>query len=94
MEATLAIISDERKSHDILKDRFNILDDNHNEMIKLKDGYKADNEKLRNENTKLNQQNNDIFSAPLNERNSTIERLHSEIAVFQQNLNEAEQKER
>ena len=62
-------------------------------MIQLKDEFKADNARLRQENEQLIQENKDLFSAPLEEKEAMVEKLNSELNGFRGRLEEAVGKE-
>ncbi|XP_065053578.1 coiled-coil domain-containing protein 89-like [Rhopilema esculentum] len=84
----------EKKDHEILKNRFNTLDHNHVEMIKLKDEYKNENAKLRKENMKLKQDNENMFSETIREKDRILEELSVDVIRFKKSLEEADEKER
>ena len=85
---------DEKQDHETLKDRFNVLHNNHIELTKIKDDYKVDNERLRKDNQSLKFENENIFSESLNEKDRMIAKLISETEHFQKKLEEADQRER
>lgn len=85
---------EERKSHEVLKDRFNTLDRNHVEMIKLKDEYKAGNEILRYDNERLKSDNENLFSESISEKDKVIAKLNDDLQKLQSKLDKAEEKER
>ena len=84
----------EKKDHEILKNRFNTLDHNHVEMIKLKDEYKNENQKLRKENMKLKQDNENMFSETIREKDRILEELSVDVIRFKKSLEKADEKER
>lgn len=87
-------LDNEKKSHDVLKDRFDTLDKNHTEMIKLKDEYKTENEKLRADNGLLKSHNETLFSESINEKDKVIVKLNEDLRELQSQFNEAKQKEK
>ena len=82
-------VREEKRSHLLVLDRFNTLDQNHNEMIKLKDEYKLQNEELRQENERLMKENQSLFSEAIRQRDNTISELRNEICGCQKRYSDA-----
>eukprot|EP00794_Sanderia_malayensis_P003273 gene3273-3755_t len=85
-------VEDEKHEKDVLRKRFDVLDNNHLEMINLKDEFKSDNERLRKENEKLIFDNNNLFSASIEEKNATLKELNTQVADFKVKLKQAEER--
>lgn len=69
----------EIKKSEMLDQRFNELAENHQELIKFKDQYKIENERLRKENEKLKQDNERLFSGALQEKQLMIDDLEVQL---------------
>ncbi|EDO43644.1 predicted protein [Nematostella vectensis] len=91
-EELLESIHTERKKHALLKQRFDVLNANHQEMISIKDSYKTQNKKLRSENEKLVHENEVLFAEKVKERDQEIERLREESKQLQANCSLAGQR--
>ena len=65
----------ELRKFNILDQRFEDLASNHEELIKFKDEYKRQNELLRAENAKLKQDNENLFSKAIQERDIRLSEL-------------------
>ncbi|XP_032241094.2 coiled-coil domain-containing protein 89 [Nematostella vectensis] len=91
-EELLESIHTESKKHALLKQRFDVLNANHQEMISIKDSYKTQNVKLRSENEKLVHENEVLFAEKVKERDQEIERLREESKQLQANCSLAEQR--
>ena len=48
LQSQADVAANEKRQSALIRDRFNKLDQNHVEMIKIKDELKADNEEIRN----------------------------------------------
>ena len=59
---------EETKARSLIEQRFQTLSSNHEEMIKIKDEFKATNQVLREENERLQRENGEHFSEILEER--------------------------
>nr|CAB3228769.1 coiled-coil domain-containing protein 89-like [Phallusia mammillata] len=66
---------DLKKSCIMLEKRFNELAENHEEMIKIKDTYKSRNVQLEKENKCLREDNKNLFSCAIEERDTEILKL-------------------
>lgn len=62
-----------------LERRFTDLASNHQQMIRFKDEYKAQNGELRQENAKLRQENEALFNDALKEKDEKIQDLEKEV---------------
>lgn len=62
-----------------LEQRFHTLSSNHDELIKIKDGYKMENKKLRDENFKFQTENAERVSVPLQEKEKQLKMLREEV---------------
>ena len=85
---------EEKKNHDVLKGRFETLDKNHVEMIKLKDEYKKENDKLRKNNEKLKYANENLFSDSITEKKNVISKMNEDLQELQCNLDQASKREK
>ena len=74
--------------------RFAVLNQNHEELIKIKDEYKTENEKLRIENGHLKKENEGLFGSVVEERDSQIQQLREEVKNLQEKYQAAMAKER
>lgn len=74
-----AAINTETKKCEMLDMRFNELAENHQELIKFKDQYKIENERLRQENAKLKDDNEKLFSGALEEKQRMIDELEVRV---------------
>ena len=84
-------LREENDKFNMLESRFFELASNHEEMIRIKDEYKASNEKLRTENIQLRRDNEKLFSKRLNELTEECESLrqfNSSIVVEVKKLEE------
>lgn len=82
-EETLTTLQTETRKYNVLQKRFNVLNKNHEEMIVIKDDYKAKNEKLRRENEKLSHENKLLFAETVQKRDNEIKQLRDEINQLQ-----------
>jgi chromosome segregation ATPase len=71
--------SEERRQREILEQRFFHLNENHVQMIAIKDEYKAENEELRRENERLRQENKSQFSEIMQEKNNQLKELQTKL---------------
>ncbi|XP_074659199.1 coiled-coil domain-containing protein 89-like [Tubulanus polymorphus] len=78
-EATDALALETMKFR-MLEDRFGVLAENHEEMIRIKDEYKRLNEELRRRNEKLKSDNEGLFSEAIVERDEKIGALQTELS--------------
>lgn len=62
----------EIRKHNMIDKRFGELAENHEEMIKIKNDYKKQNEDLRNENKRLSDENSRLFSDALSEKDAKL----------------------
>ena len=60
-------LTEETKARSLIEQRFHTLSSNHEEMIKIKDEFKATNQVLREENERLQRENGEHFSEILEE---------------------------
>lgn len=77
-------IDAESKKSQMLDMRFNELAENHQELIKFKDQYKAENDRLRKENAKLKEDNEQLFSGALKEKQLMIDDLESQLCKLRE----------
>ena len=87
-EQVEASLEEERKSHSTLGDRFNILASNHEEMIRIKDSYKEERDKLRKDVAKMKQEKESLYSSVvtpleelLTERGKEIDALRTKCRL-------------
>ncbi|XP_078490837.1 coiled-coil domain-containing protein 89-like [Ciona intestinalis] len=71
-------LKEKEKLCKLLERRFDELSENHVEMIKFKDFYKNNCQELMKENQKLHQENKDLFSASIKEKDDKILELKNE----------------
>jgi len=74
-------LKDDNKRFDRLEDHFNTLASNHQEMIQIKDQYKASNEHLRSENNKLQQKLHAKDSEKVSRLSREIRRLEEALRI-------------
>ena len=92
--ASAADLRLEQKRAEMLDRRFAELAANHDEMIKIKDEYKAANETLRRENARLQDENDRVFCQALADRDKHILELDEKRAALQKQCAVLEQKYR
>ena len=90
----LAALHNETRKYAVLEKRFFVLNQNHEELIKIKDEYKTENEKLRIENSCLRKENEGLFGDLVQERDSQIQQLRDEARSLQEKYQAAKAKER
>lgn len=90
----LAALHNETRKYSVLDKRFVVLNHNHEELIKIKDEYKTENEKLRIENGQLKKENENLFGSLVAERDSQIQQLREEVKNLQEKHQVATAKER
>lgn len=90
----LAVLHNETRKYAVLEKRFFVLNQNHEELIKIKDEYKTENEKLRIENSCLRKENEGLFGDLVQERDSQIQQLRDEARSLQEKYQAAKAKER
>lgn len=66
-------------SKSTLEQRFHTLSSNHEELIKIKDEYKMENQKLRDENFKYETENAEKVSVALQEKEKQLSTLREEM---------------
>ena len=71
-----------------------MLNQNHEEPIKIKDEYKTENEKPRIEKSCLTKENEGLFGNVVQERDSQTQQLRDEVRSLQEKCQEAKAKER
>merc|ERR1712141_288453 len=84
----------EKKSHELLRDRFDTLEHNHTQLIRIKDEYKKDNASLREENERLKTVNDNLFSEAIEEKNELISKLNKDLLELHSKLEEADKREK
>ena len=77
-----------------MEKRFVVPNQNHEELIKIKDDYRIENGKLRIENDRLKKENEDLFASLVAERDLQIKQLREEVKTFQEKYQVATAKER
>ena len=92
-EILTALYSEARK-YTVLEKRFFVLNQNHEDLIKIKGEYKTENEKLRIENSCLRKENEGLFGNLVQERDSLFRQLRDEIRSLQEKCQAAKAKER
>lgn len=90
----LTTLHNETRKYTVLEKRFFVLNQNHEELIKIKDEYKTENEKLRIENTRLRKENEGLFGSLVQERDLQIKQLKDEVNTLQEKWQAAKEKER
>ena len=90
----LTALHNKARKYTVLEKRFFVLNQNHEDLIKIKDEYKTENEKLRIENSCLRKENEGLFSNLVQERDSQIRQLRDEIRSLQEKCQVAKAKER
>lgn len=90
----LTALHNETRKYSVLEKRFVVLNQNHEELIKIKDDYKIENGKLRIENDRLKKENEDLFGSLVAERDLQIKQLREEVKTFQGKYQVATTKER
>lgn len=81
----------ELKKYAMLDARFNDLAENHSELIKFKDEYKRQNELLCQENAKLKDDNNKLFSKAIQDRDVKVEELEKKSSNLKLQYKQVEQ---
>ena len=89
----LTALHNETRKYSVLEKRFVVLNQNHEELIKIKDGYKTENGKLRIENDRLKKENEDLFGSLEAERDLQIKQFREEVKNFQEKYQVATTKE-
>ena len=64
----MTALHNETRKYSVLDKRFAVLNQNHEELIKIKDECKTENEKLRIENGHLKKENEGLFGSLVEER--------------------------
>jgi len=90
----LTALHNETRKYTVLEKRFFVLNQNHEELIKIKDEYKTENEKLRIENDCLRKENEGLFGNLVQERDSQIQQLRDDVRSLQEKCQAAKAKER
>ncbi|XP_014672970.1 PREDICTED: coiled-coil domain-containing protein 89-like isoform X2 [Priapulus caudatus] len=72
----------------MLEKRFHQLASNHEELITIKDEYKASNEEIRKENVQLLEENTKLFSTAVMERDGQLLALRGEFQSLETKYNE------
>ena len=72
---------DQVRKYAVLEKRFEILFYNHEEIIKIKDGYKAVNDELRKENRELSARRDEEVAALVGEKNVRIKELEEDVKI-------------
>lgn len=90
----LTALHNETRKYTVLEKRFFVLNQNHEELIKIKDEYKTENEKLRIENSRLRTENEGLFGSLVQERDSQIKQLRDQVKNLQESCQVAKEKER
>lgn len=90
----LTTLHSETRKFSVLEKRFAVLNQNHEELIKIKDEYKRENEKLRVENGCLKNENEGLFASVVKERDSQIRQLREEGKDLQNRYESAVASER
>ena len=80
----LTSLHNENRKYMVLEKRFFVLNQNHEELIAIKDEYKTENEKLRLENSFLKKENEGLFGNLVQERDVQIQQLREEVVKLQQ----------
>ena len=84
----------EKKSHELLRDRFDTLEHNHKQLIKIKDEYKKENGSLRKENERLKTVNDNLFSEAIEEKDGIISKLNKDLLELHSKLEDAGKREK
>lgn len=90
----LTTLHSETRKFSVLEKRFAVLNQNHEELIKIKDDYKRENEKLRVENGCLKKENEGLFASVVKERDLQIHQLREEVKDLQNRYESAVASER
>ncbi|XP_015749985.1 PREDICTED: coiled-coil domain-containing protein 89-like [Acropora digitifera] len=90
----LTTLHSETRKFSVLEKRFAVLNQNHEELIKIKDEYKRENEKLRVENGYLKKENEGLFASVVKERDLQIHQLREEGRDLQNRYESAVASER
>lgn len=70
------------RKYSVLEKRFQILFHNHEEIIKIKDGYKVVNDELRRENKELLARKAEEVTALVGEKNERIKELEEDLTTI------------
>lgn len=73
-------------SKSTLEQRFHTLSSNHDELIKIKDEYKTENQKLRDENFKYRTNNAERVSVALQEKEKQLSTLREEVTETEERI--------
>lgn len=88
------MLDGEIRKYNILNARFDDLASNHQELIKIKDEYKRSNKDLRQENSRLRDDNERLFSGAIIEKDRQIADLDNKLSSFKDQYSLMEQKHR
>lgn len=89
-EEALTALQTETRKYNVLQKRFDVLNSNHEEIIVIKDDYKAQNEKLRRENERLGHENKLLFAETVKKRDEEIRTLREEIDRMREQYSSAD----
>lgn len=73
---------DQIRKYTVLQKRFDTLYHNHEEIIKIKDGYKMVNDELRRENKDLLARKAEEVAALMDEKNEKIKELENDLKIL------------
>ncbi|XP_030846414.1 coiled-coil domain-containing protein 89-like [Strongylocentrotus purpuratus] len=76
------MLEGEIKKFNMVDRRFQELAENHEEMIRFKDEYKRQNEILRTENQRLREDNGNLFSGAIEERDQKIKEQQKDLKLL------------
>lgn len=89
-EETVCKYHDQIRKYTVLEKRFETLFHNHEEIIKIKDGYKQVNDELRRENEDLLNKKKEEESVVINRQNARIKMLKEEVANLEEKFQQTQ----
>ncbi|XP_062510592.1 coiled-coil domain-containing protein 89-like [Corticium candelabrum] len=92
-EALELEVSKERKQREIIEQRFKNLNENHVQLISIKDEYKSENDTLRGNNERLKRENESLFNEIVQEKESQLSELQTRLREETERCHHMEKKQ-